>query len=336
MKKKLSMVFGILVIIVVYAFYNDVQNKKYLRFKAMVTLKVVDQDGLPVENVNIDAAFGNQTRKAPDMQRMTDENGYCAIKGESDSALYYNVTKEGYYKSSSKYSVSSSLKRKKYKRLKYAPWIIRWSPWNPIVKVVLKKVRNPIAMQARKAEMTLPGLEKYYPFDLDICDWVEPYGKGQEANIYIYYYYKTSDMFTGKTILRIKTADRYTGLQIAELDEYSKFESMYFALTNNYTNLIDFVVDRNKTEVFKNTRLKENQYLIFKVQNSTNSTMYNYGKIYQPFEYGRDRDSNTYGLEFTYYYNPTPNDRNLEFDPKKNLIKTVDFRGKDNSDRFDP
>jgi hypothetical protein len=26
------------------------------------------------------------------------------------------------------------------------------------------------------------------------------------------------------------------------------------------------------------------------------------------------------GLIFTYYYNPTANDRNLEFDPKKNLF----------------
>ena len=27
------------------------------------------------------------------------------------------------------------------------------------------------------------------------------------------------------------------------------------------------------------------------------------------------------GIKFTYFYNPTPNDRNLEFDPDKNLAK---------------
>lgn len=26
------------------------------------------------------------------------------------------------------------------------------------------------------------------------------------------------------------------------------------------------------------------------------------------------------GVNFTYYFNPVPNDRNLEFDPKKNLF----------------
>ena len=28
-------------------------------------------------------------------------------------------------------------------------------------------------------------------------------------------------------------------------------------------------------------------------------------------------------IEFTYYFNPTPNDRNLEFDPEKNLFKNL-------------
>jgi hypothetical protein len=34
----------------------------------------------------------------------------------------------------------------------------------------------------------------------------------------------------------------------------------------------------------------------------------NYGKIYGDF------------MNFSYYLNPTPNDRNVEFDPKRNLF----------------
>jgi hypothetical protein len=33
-----------------------------------------------------------------------------------------------------------------------------------------------------------------------------------------------------------------------------------------------------------------------------------YGKIYGDF------------MQFSYYLNPTPNDRNIEFDPKQNLL----------------
>ena len=40
-----------------------------------------------------------------------------------------------------------------------------------------------------------------------------------------------------------------------------------------------------------------------------------YGKIHDDFIWELDRS-----LEFTYYLNPTPNDRNVEFDPDKNLF----------------
>ncbi len=36
-----------------------------------------------------------------------------------------------------------------------------------------------------------------------------------------------------------------------------------------------------------------------------------YGKIYGDF------------MQFSYYLNPTPNDRNVEFDPKQNLLKNL-------------
>ena len=47
----------------------------------------------------------------------------------------------------------------------------------------------------------------------------------------------------------------------------------------------------------------------------------NYAKIVTDFNFDpRGR------LEFSYLFNPTPNDRNLEFDPKKNLFKNLEFR----------
>jgi len=38
-----------------------------------------------------------------------------------------------------------------------------------------------------------------------------------------------------------------------------------------------------------------------------------YGKIY----------GDTMMMNFHYYLNPTPNDRNVEFDPKQNLLKNL-------------
>jgi len=157
-----------------------------------------------------------------------------------------------------------------------------------------------------------------------------------KKSIYIYYYPNEKDIFTGTWTLRIKASDRLTGLQIAEFDEYSKFESMYFAPSNNYTNLIEFVAQETRTEIIQDTKLKENQYIVFKCQNSTNSSMYNYGKIYHPFTYGWNRKEEKNMVHFLSYYNITPDDRNLEFDPQQNLIKTYDKHGRDISADFKP
>jgi hypothetical protein len=43
-----------------------------------------------------------------------------------------------------------------------------------------------------------------------------------------------------------------------------------------------------------------------------------YGKIHGDFQL--DHHGN---IGFTYYLNPTPNDRNVEFDPKQNLFKNL-------------
>jgi len=42
----------------------------------------------------------------------------------------------------------------------------------------------------------------------------------------------------------------------------------------------------------------------------------NYAKVMGDFRL----DARHGGVGFTYYFNPTPNDRNLEFDPKQNLF----------------
>ena len=71
-------------------------------------------------------------------------------------------------------------------------------------------------------------------------------------------------------------------------------------------------------------RLGDSEYLVFRVRtvldDKGNIISARYGKIYGPIEYG-DSDSNQGGrVSFTYYLNPMDNDRNLEFDPSRNLL----------------
>lgn len=298
-----------------------------------VTLRVIDDLNNIVTNAHVNMTFEHENKGNQTFEADTDENGEATFTGTANYAAYYTITKQGYYKTWEKYKFSHAGKECA-ERDKLIPWKIRWIPWNPTVTVVLKKIRNPIPMKVREVKVVLPGLENYYPFDLDVGDWVEPHGEGRKAHIYIYYYNNTIDTFTGTWVLRIKTTIPSTGLHIFEYNDSSDFKTMYFAPQDNYTNIIEFFVEETKTEVVKNTKLKENQYMVFKCQNTTNPPTYNYGKIYQPLRYGKFRNSGKYEIHFRYYYNPTLDDRNLEFDPQQNIINTVDKRG--NTIRFKP
>ena len=73
----------------------------------------------------------------------------------------------------------------------------------------------------------------------------------------------------------------------------------------------------------KKEQLGESDYLMFRVRtvldNEGNITSARYGKIYGPVEYGEEERGGG-GVRFIYYLNPTANDRNLEFDPSRNLM----------------
>lgn len=318
MKRKMILIVISCVVLIGMIYYQ--LNKPWGKIMTL-SIKVVDDKGIPVAGANM-RGYLNDPRKHDDCGKVynstTGLDGICKNWGLVYTFTECSVTKDGYYPT------------------RYHLKLKNEDEYVNELTMILKKIRNPIAMQVRSSDIILPGVEKYYPFDLNVSDWVEPYGNGKKAHIYIYYLGHFKDLFTGTSILRIKAGDDSAGLQIAEFDEYSKFKSMYFAPTTNYTNVIEFVTQETREDIIKDTKLKNSQYLIFKVQNSTNSTMYNYGKIYHPFKYGKNRESGKYMLHFTSYYNPTPGDRNLEFDSKQNLIKTVNWRGRDNSDRFDP
>jgi hypothetical protein len=68
---------------------------------------------------------------------------------------------------------------------------------------------------------------------------------------------------------------------------------------------------------------KEGIGYVFRVRSVTNEmgivTNAYFGKFSSDIEYGGASAKGSY-LKFTYYLNPTPNDRNLEFDPKRNLF----------------
>lgn len=174
----------IFLVLIVLAFSNMMEWRAKQHW-ASVTLKIVDEDGNIVPEADIFTHFVNVSRIQKDYRTKSDINGLCHAKGKTISHLFYIVSKDSYYTTKNRYSFIRQDQGKSRQRSRFFPWIMRWEPWNPTTTVILKKIENPIPMKVRKVELIFPGLEEYYPFDCDVGDWVEPYGKGEKAHIYI-------------------------------------------------------------------------------------------------------------------------------------------------------
>lgn len=228
------------------------------------------------------------------------------------------------------------------------------------VKVVLPRIINPIPLFAMRIntahrrpgeEMTFPVHNQWVGFDLEVADWVAPHGKGKTADFLLRFknefkgleetYSRTMDEriashkrllgFTkeewtidkfkihegkwdglvemsfpgeGEGIIEAKSFIGYSPMKLPHRAPDDGYSSAWKREVNNY----DGIILPEDTGFFLRTRVKKDQH----------------GRIisanYAKFIGRMNVMANTGRIEFFYYFNPTPNDRNLEFDPKKNLF----------------
>ena len=288
---------------------------------AKLTIKLNHEDGSPVENANVGVSF-NQTQnywqeghKFDTKDSRTGKTGIVVAEGETTSGwINYGATKEGYYRSKGERLI---LERKG----------ARYEPWNPTVELVLKPIFKPIPMYARKVEMLrVPVVGQPVGFDLVASDWVAPHGKGSVSDL-IFTLQKTfvdvEKPFEAS--LTITFANEDDGIQptiaaphvgselrLPRLAPEAGYESKLVKSTSRAA-VNQMIVPANKEDLnyfFRVRTMKKDKKIV-----STN-----YGKIDRDIDFDII-NSDTALLFFTYYLNPTPNDRNMEFDPKRNLLK---------------
>ena len=162
--------------------------------------------------------------------------------------------------------------------------------------------------------------------DFSAGDLVEPYGKGKTADIALRFRFERprSPEFADYTQeLEIKAVREGDGFILKKKDEWSELASVAEAPLSDYTPVIDLYYDRTPAEIFRQFDLTEKDYVIFRsrtISAPDGSTVSNYGKIYGNIAYGiLENDAKEGSVRFRYYFNPTPNDRSLEFDGKNNL-----------------
>ena len=108
-------------------------------------------------------------------------------------------------------------------------------------------------------------------------------------------------------------------------DGFSDFKSPYKAFEGGYCKSVVWEYKRTRQAVILDKQSTEGDCLIIRalsvVDDKGNLVQANYGKIYGPVEFGTIGPKTV--LKMNYYFNPTPNDRNMEFDPSNNLFKNL-------------
>lgn len=292
-----------------------------------VTFRVVGEDGLPIANAKASIQFtvadgvGLGSEKAVNVEGLTDTNGVCVLTGNGDDGYAgAAVLKDGYYGSDGY-------------RIEFTNSTLgRWQPWNPTIEVVLQKKGVQVPVYARQVnEIKIPVQGKPVGFDLTAGDWVAPYGKGQTPDFLFIYESKPEPKVPVREIppydvtltvsfpndgdgiqpVFVPTRGGHSGLRLPRLAPLVGYESV---LTKHESK------ERGE-EAYSDYREDQNYFFRVRTKKDAqgNITSALYGKIYGDFNHAAAGGK----LSFTYYLNPEPNSRNMEFDLKRNLFKKL-------------
>lgn len=299
-----------------------------------ITLNVVvtNEDGEPVQGVEVGGYFSGPFASGPDKAK-TDDDGRVTLRGKA--TLRASVASGG---DGTPWYLSS---------LDIIPGGIDPDRHGWAIKaegtLILREKKNPIPLVARRIDLSFPQEDVWIGFDFEVGDFVAPYGKGQNSDILFKVHcdgeteldprWKTIRYKTLDSKLWIKfpgEGEGWQGVAEKKFADYCVFKMPYEASLEGYMaersmirDSLGQVVSPSKQGLFMRVRGQKLP--------DASSVQYNYLKMIQdiefdPYESGTHTSHlgkpKTYGgIKFTYFYNPTPNDRNLEFDPDKNLAK---------------
>ena len=267
-----------------------------------VTLKIVDETGEPV--VGAKASVGYYSHSVPALiDGLTDTNGFFMTSHSARSGILgFSARKAGYYTSREpSYDLGFT----------YDP-----ARWNFTVTIILKQIVRQIPMYAKHVADGPPVFNAPVGYDLMIGDWVAPHGNGHTTDIIFsgaLDQKAKSDFDYKLTVTFPKQGDGIQVFGLSAADKASELHSSHETPFDGYQPQVVRTMSRHPGEGTKEDMNDRNRNYYFRVRTvldeNGNVKSALYGKIYGDF------------MQFSYYLNPTPNDRNVEFDPKQNLLK---------------
>ena len=318
---------------------------------------VIDADsGTPIKGVDVVGWFANSngwkawTESAPTYEdkKATDEHGRCHVKGETNTGK----TGVNIHYPPHEYYPNSFCVRHTFTQKPLVP-LMQWRPTNLVVTAALHRIVNPIPLFVKKARGKFnvdwpnegdDGTNAVLRYDFIVGDWLPPDGKGVCADITIH-----AKMATSRHVDRWIRTDGLEGSRTTRFFNVS-YEFMYCgegngvvrenmpknatafirnANADSYSRSFSMANGRRKKVIGPNVHYEDfsdtdkslgHTFRIrSKFDREGNLIEAYYGKVYGDFNLHGNWREGYNGVSFLYYLNPTPNDRNLEWDMKTNL-----------------
>lgn len=275
---------------------------------ANVGIMVVDDIGEPVSNASVSVTFYTTSETVDVRRGKTDENGYFSANGRCIGEVYALIRKDGHYETKiapAFRTLSDSDAARRH----------RWS--DDVVKTTarLKRKRNAVDMKFfRRQYWPFPVTNQVFLLDLEKGQWCPPYGNGRHGDISLLYeaveHPEEGWAVSYWNRLTLAMPNAVDGFYRLKNESFSKFAYAYEADTNAvYSKSIILEIERKNDRMVKVEIPRDDEYFIFRVRTETNElgrvTRANYGRIGEKLHLAM-------GLSIKAWFNPAPNDTNLE------------------------
>lgn len=284
-------------------------------------VRVIETNGSPVAGAQAGAFFphvygAGASVKGESKKALTDDEGKATLLARTASSVGGGAQKDGYY-------------RTQFEEADFMQMREDGKPLKAEREIVLKKIMNPIPLVARQfPELIVPRENEPYGFDFEVGDWVAPRGRGKHTDIIFnitgnYTSYKEFD-----AVLEIAFPNEGDGLVRFDGEQNigSELISDYHAPETGYIPSLKLskraAAGQTTSQWLEESKPGSNYYFRVRtvLDDKRNVVTAHYGKLYGRFEFGRYKKAESlYIKSGTSYFNPTANDRNVEFDRNRNL-----------------
>ena len=312
----------------------EVQEAQRKGAKAKIIYRVVDDEGAPITNTVVHGTWQNDyPRKTWKENFVTDDKGVFVAKGKVGGRFSCHIWKDGYYSSCAGVNF--------HWREGISPLVKdgKWQPYGEEKTIILKRKKNPIDLKWHTwgiGGYNAPATNEWIGLDFEKGQWCAPYGAGEHKDVLVRFSGVVIDDFTWDTKTEVSfTNVPYAGYYEMSKDVYSEMKSCYAASTNNAS-----YIDRTMTFVSHGARgispnsqttdkLAEYKYVVFRtrcvVDDKGKLVSAHYGKLMGEFNGGFMALGFrcAYGDQCGIFFNPTPNDHNLEDMETINRLKLL-------------